>query len=81
MIPAVISGRTMTWVSASSQTAPTRKIAIPTRSHDIRPTSRSHCGTLKIPVSSRGSISMYCGSPSSGGSPRRRSRPRSIAEA
>ena len=58
-IPAVSSGSTITWVSASSHTIPTRNTATPTSSHAVSPTSRSHCGTVKIPVSWRGSISMY----------------------
>ncbi len=58
-IPAASTGSTITCVSESSQTAPTRNTATPTSSQAVRPTSRSHCGTTKMSVSWRGSISMY----------------------
>ena len=55
----MITGRTMVWVRASSQTAPTRNAATPTSSRAIRPRSRTHRGAAKIPASSPGSISTY----------------------
>ena len=57
-IPAVSTGSTITCVSESSHTAPARNSATPTSSQAVRPTSRSHCGTTKISVNWRASISM-----------------------
>ena len=57
-IPAASSGSTITFVSASSHTAPTRNTATPTSSQAVRPTSRSHGGTTKIWLSAPGSTSM-----------------------
>jgi hypothetical protein len=77
MIAATITGTTMVSVSASSQTAPTRKAAMPTSSHAAIPASRSHPGAAKNPVSSAGSSSMYssaAASPSRFGERRRRVR-------
>ena len=78
-IPAASTGSTITWVRASSHTAPTRSSATPTSSHAVRPTSRSHCGTTKMSVSWRGSISMYGSLSRPGSSPSLspRQRPRS----
>ena len=56
-IPAVSTGSTITYVSASSQMMPTSNSATPTRSHDICPAPRSHCGTQTIWLRSREVIS------------------------
>ena len=51
-----ITGTVIDAVSPSSQTRPISTAPIPTSSHVIMPRSRSHCGALKRPESSAGSI-------------------------
>ena len=64
-IAATITGTTITAVREASQTRPTSSTATPTSNHDISPTLRSQSGTVKIRLSSPGSISTYSSSPSS----------------
>ena len=68
---ATITGTTITEVSAASQIAPPMNSPTPTSSHAISPTSRSHCGTVKIPLSCPGSISMYSSASRPGAPPSR----------
>jgi hypothetical protein len=58
MIPAVITGMTIVWVSESSQTRPTIAAATPTRSQEVKPASRSHLGAAKYPRASPDPASM-----------------------
>ena len=51
MIAAVMTGTTITEVSASSQTTPPSRSSTPTTSHAISPRSRSHDGTAKTRAS------------------------------
>ena len=64
MIDAVMTGTTMIDVSAISHTAPPSSSSVPTRSHDISPRSRSHCGTAKTWARRSASISTNAVSPS-----------------
>ena len=69
--PAAITGTTITFVSASSQTDPTRNSPTPTSSHAVKPTSRSQRGAARTPVSAAASMLMYS---SAGRSPLRVAR-------